>query len=306
MRWPISALSMCQTGLWKSADAADHSPTVANVHPYLPAVFARKDHLNHLGHINHLRRTGQVRTLLPGVYCWTAVEDSFELRAEAVTLWDPNAVFLGATAARLSWWPSHPDDIVLVSGTHARTPRPWLRVTSKKLPEDLVVQFDMVRMADPALAVLDMVATGDGNAICEALRRGATTLARMQNALKSMRWADGNAMRRRLLHESRDEPWSPLEREAHVLLHAAGFTGWRTNYRVRTTKGNLYIDVALVVERVAIELDGWEHHGGKDAFHADRERWNSLTLAGWEVLHFTYRTLSTMVPTLEKMLRKHR
>lgn len=272
--------------------------------PFLPAVFARKDHLAHLGHINHLRETGQVRTLLPGVYCWAAVEDSFELRAEAVTLWDPKAVFLGATAARLSWWPTHPDDTLVVSGTHARMPRPWLHITSRKVPEDLVAHFEMIKLADPALAVLDMVASGDGNAICEALRRGATTLSRMQNALKVVRWANGNTMRRRLLHESRDEPWSPLEREAHILLRAAGITGWRTNHRVRTSSGNLYIDVALVAERIAVELDGWEFHGTKDAFHADRQRWNSLALAGWDVLHFTHRTLPTMIPTIKKILRR--
>ncbi|MDO5735609.1 MAG: DUF559 domain-containing protein [Propionibacteriaceae bacterium] len=273
---------------------------------FLPAVFARREHLAHLGHINHLRRTSAIRTLLPGVYCWSGIEDSFELRAEAVRLWDPKAIFLGATAARLSWWPSHPEGRLLVSGTHARTPRPWLEVTSKRVPGELMAQLDTISVADPALAVLEMVAAGDGNAICEALRRGATTLARMQNAVKIVKWANGNTMRRRLLHESRDEPWSPLEREAHTLLRAAHIRGWRTNYPVRTVRGKLYIDVALVEERVAVELDGWEHHGTREAFHADRHRWNSFTLAGWEVLHFTYRTLPTMVPTLQQILRTRR
>lgn len=283
--------------LWKVVEgrgpdgAAFHSE---GMRPSLPAVFARKDHLPHLGHVNHLRRTGQVRTLLPGVYCWTAVEDTFEVRAQAVALWDP------------SWWPNHPAELILVSGSHARAPRPWLHVTSKKVPDDLVREFEMIRLADPALAVLEMMAGGDGNAICEALRRGATTLARMQNALKVVRWANGNTMRRRLLHESRDEPWSPLEREAHKLLRTAHIMGWRTNHPVRTARGKFFIDVALVAQHIAVELDGWEFHGGKDAFHADRERWNSLTLSGWEVLHFTHRTLDTMVPTLRKMLRSRR
>lgn len=270
-----------------------------------PAVFARKDHLPELGHVNHLRRTGRLRTLLPGVYCWAGIEDSFELRAEAVTLWDPSAVFLGSAAARLSWWPTHPQERILVSGSRARTPRPWLHVSAKKVPVDHVVRFNMIQLADPALAVLEMLSSGDGNAICEALRRGATTMAHLHNALKHMLWADGNVVRRQLLRAARDEPWSALEMDAHQMLRAARIRGWSTNHLVRTKAGKLYVDVAFVEQRIAVELDGWEYHGTRAAFHADRERWNSLALEGWQVLHFTHHTLSTLVPTLTRAL-KHR
>lgn len=186
-----------------------------------PAVFARKDHLPEFGQFNHLRRTGRLRTMLPGVYCWAEIEDSFELRAEAVNLWDPAAVFLGSAAARLSWWPTHPQTRILVSGTHARTPRPWLQVSAKKVPVDHVARFNRVQLADPALAVLEMLSSVDPNAICEALRRGATTMAHLHNALKHLLWADGNVLRRQLLRASRDEPWSPLELDAHQLLRGA-------------------------------------------------------------------------------------
>lgn len=292
--------------LWSGADPPSLPPTVLHMDAHFPAVFARRDHLFELGPLNHLRRTGRLRTLLPGVYCWAEMEDSFELRAEAVTLWDPAAVFLGSAAARLSWWPTHPEPTILVSGTRARAPRPWLKVSAKKVPTDHVAEFNMIRIADPALAVLEMLSFGDPHAICEALRRGATTMAHLNNALKHILWADGNVARRQLLRAARDEPWSPLELDAHQSLRSAGIRGWSTNHLVRTPAGKLYVDVAFVERRIAVELDGWEHHGTRGAFHADRERWNALTLEGWQVLHFTYRTLDTLIPTLTRALRRRR
>ncbi len=39
---------------------------------------------------------------------------------------------------------------------------------------------------------------------------------------------------------------------------------------------------------LAIELDGWETHGIRSAFDADRMRANDLVLLGWTVLRFTW------------------
>lgn len=48
------------------------------------------------------------------------------------------------------------------------------------------------------------------------------------------------------------------------------------------------VDVALPAERIAIEIDGWQHHGRYLAdFRRDREKDRALTLEGWRVLRFT-------------------
>jgi very-short-patch-repair endonuclease len=47
-------------------------------------------------------------------------------------------------------------------------------------------------------------------------------------------------------------------------------------------------DLAYPRERLLIELDGWSAHGTRRAFHADRRRQNSLVLAGWTLLRFTW------------------
>ena len=42
-------------------------------------------------------------------------------------------------------------------------------------------------------------------------------------------------------------------------------------------------------ERLIVEVDGWETHRTRKAFHDDRRRDQLLRLAGWEVLRFTDR-----------------
>lgn len=132
-------------------------PTVHGMDNALPSVFARRDHRAAIGHIDHLLRAGHLKSVLPGVYAWTRCEDSFELRAHAVWLWDRNAVFLGSAAARLTWWPECRVGTILVSGTRSRQPRPWLVVTSKRIPDALVTDLHGARVATPALSVLEMI-----------------------------------------------------------------------------------------------------------------------------------------------------
>ena len=56
----------------------------------------------------------------------------------------------------------------------------------------------------------------------------------------------------------------------------------------RPIPGRRYrVDMALVAERLAIEVDGFAHHGKflRD-FRRDRVRQNLLVIAGWRVLRF--------------------
>lgn len=61
----------------------------------------------------------------------------------------------------------------------------------------------------------------------------------------------------------------------------------RWEYRVPGSPRRYRIDVAFPADRLAVELDGWRHHGKyKQDFQRDRERQNALTLAGWRILRF--------------------
>ena len=48
------------------------------------------------------------------------------------------------------------------------------------------------------------------------------------------------------------------------------------------------VDFAFPHRRLAIDVDGYEHHSTPDAFQRDRARQNDLVAAGWTVLRFTW------------------
>jgi very-short-patch-repair endonuclease len=48
------------------------------------------------------------------------------------------------------------------------------------------------------------------------------------------------------------------------------------------------LDIAFPDQKVAIEIDGWAHHGKHKAAHAkDRDRQNLLVLSGWRILRYS-------------------
>jgi very-short-patch-repair endonuclease len=49
------------------------------------------------------------------------------------------------------------------------------------------------------------------------------------------------------------------------------------------------LDFAYVDERIDVEVDGWAHHGAREAFEADRRRDAELAALGWVVVRFTWR-----------------
>lgn len=158
------------------------------------------------------------------------------------------------------------------------------------------------RIACPALSTVQLTRDLGGNAIDEALRRGAAALPQMWEVLEVMPGLHGNVEARRLLHESRDRPWSELERRAHVLLRAARIKGWETNLPVRVAGFNFFLDVGFRGRKLAIELDGYEVHLRRDVFITDRERQNLLALAGWKVLRYTSASLTSLVAQVRTAL----
>ena len=110
-------------------------------------------------------------------------------------------------------------------------------------------------------------------------------------ALRATPYRIGNTDRRRLLLDSRDEPWSAAERLAHRILRAAGIRGWKANYRVRCRGRTYYLDIAFPGLKLAVEIDGRFHGLDGAVFENDRFRQNELVRSGWMVLRFTWQML---------------
>ncbi|MDO5735717.1 MAG: DUF559 domain-containing protein [Propionibacteriaceae bacterium] len=267
-------------------------------------VLSRRRHPTLIGRIDAAVKKGTLVPLMPGTY---APENTFESLVLSVADWDPHAVFASGTAARLTWWPDIRFDAV-----HALTHRcPRRKVAGAQLSQtpldaDLVMDVGSLRIQHPAASTVDLVRILGADAIDEALRRRATSVAAMLWALRLMPGRADNPQIAQLIHESRDEPWSALERRAHTMLRTAGIRGWRTNLQIRVPWGWVYADIAFPAEKVVVELDGWEFHQARTSFVADRRRDVALHLKGWTVLRFTADSMEELVPQLRQHLTTRR
>ena len=177
---------------------------------------------------------------------------------------------------------------VTCSLRHQRRPQPGFDFTRRQIPAELVVSRSGLRLTSPALTALDLCATVGGEAIDQALRTRATTLAHLQRAMELTAARVGNRTRRQLLLDSRAEPWSEAERSIHRLLRAAGITGWHANQPVVLRDSTFYVDLIFRKLKLVIEIDGRLYHTGAEVFETDRRRQNLLVLDGWCVLRFTW------------------
>lgn len=250
-------------------------------------VVSRRSHPDLDRAFDGLLRRREIEAVLPGVYALPGVRALPEIRVAALQLYEPDAVLLEHAAARFSFWPALPVNAVAAAIPRVRPlNRDGYRLVRRKIPTDLVAEVGGRRLTAPALTALDLGA----DAIDFALRTRAVTLVEMRAVLDATPYHRGNAARRLVLDESSDEPWSAAERRLHLLLRAAGLTGWVGNLPVTIGESLYVIDVAFRGMKLAIEVDGRHFHGDA-TFESDRWRQNALALAGWRILRFTWRMI---------------
>jgi very-short-patch-repair endonuclease len=253
-------------------------------------VLARRDHVRLVPAIDHALRAGRLRALLPGVYVGAGAAPDLVVRARALMAWSPDAVLTGRAAARLAFWPDLAVVDVEAAARRVRAQTPGYQLERRAIDPELVLERDGLRLTRPALTALDLCSTLGGDAIDTVLRSGSASLAELHSVLDRTGKRRGNDVRRRLLLDSRDEPWSEAERRAHRLLRDAGLAGWVTNHPVHIAGARYYLDIAFPGVMLAIEIDG-RVHDRYDAFEYDRARQNDLVLQGWRVLRFTWSML---------------
>lgn len=251
-------------------------------------VITRRDYPQIATQIDYALRSGELARILPGVYAPRDLATDWRTVAKAVPLWDPAAVIIGETAAALTFWEElRPRTVEVV--TARRLPRgAGITVRQRRIPPELIASRGGLRYSLPALTAVDLVTSRGADVIDTALRSRMVTLDDLHRALRLTSGRTGNDERRRVLIESRTEPWSALERLAHRHLHAAGIHHWGANVPIVCDGHTFHQDIAMTRCPLSIELDGYEHHVSRKQFETDRRRGNFLLLAGREVLHFTW------------------
>jgi very-short-patch-repair endonuclease len=228
--------------------------------------------------------------MFPGVYLHPELATNLRWKVLALSRWQPDAVVCGAAAAALTYAPDAGADLV-EAALRTEVRAPGFRFVRRTIDPDLIAQVAGIRVTVPALTALDMALVEGADAIDDVLRAGAADLGALWTAMRNCAGRRGNRELARLLHDSRDQPWSAAERLLHRLLRAAGVVGWRANHPVRIAGRRYYLDVAFPAIRLAIEVDG-RQHDLPDAFEYDRARHNDLVHAGWTVIHLTWRMIN--------------
>lgn len=239
-------------------------------------------------------RSGWLTPVLPGVYAESDLAEHPDTRIRAVGLWSGSAVLTGTAAARLTFWPDVEVGPVTVANTSSRCAAHGYRMSRRRVPPHLIHSIDNLRCTSPALTALDLVPTHGTDVLDTALRSRRVTLSQLRETLSSTKGRVGNSHRAAAVLDSRDNPWSPAEREAHRLLRSGGITGWVANYPLPMLGVIYYLDIAFPSARVAVEVDGRVHNRDL-VFESDRYRQNDIIMAGWRVLRFTW-TMLTRYP----------
>lgn len=124
------------------------------------------------------------------------------------------------------------------------------------------------------------------------LRRypGRRGVRRLRIALERLEGTDGNLR-------------SPLEQRFLRLLDRHDLPRPRLNAWIPVPGGQVQVDCLWPEMRNVVELDGWQAHGTRAAFRADRARDRRLHLAGYTVTRFTWSDLSDEPETVARDLR---
>lgn len=242
--------------------------------------------------VNRCVRAGRWRRCFPGVYFADdrPFTDAARVRA-AVWGYGPEAAASGLTAA---WWHSltkFPPEIVEVTvpRTSHHPHRDGVRMRRRDLAQRDVVERKGLRVTELALTVVEAaVRTRGGSVLMDAALQRHVDLRDLWRTHLRNKGRHGSPAARRLLQAASGGARSEAERLLVKLLRQEGITGWHANCPV----GGYKVDIGFPKVKVAIEVDGLAFHSDADAFIADRQRQNIITLRGWKVLRFTWMDLT--------------
>jgi hypothetical protein len=203
-------------------------------------------------------RAGQLIPVHAGVYAVGHLRDDAVARAMAAVLaCEPGAVLSHHSAAAL-WgfrkWAAGPMHVI-APGKHRRR---GIKAHRCALTRREVRKHLGIRVTSPARTLLDI-----RRSLSERQLSRAINDAQVSKCLRA-RDLEGTPLHRFVGELSR----SPLEDD---------FRPWRKRHNVPEPQYNVRLgpyeaDIYYVVERVIVELDGWEFHRTKESFENDRER----------------------------------
>lgn len=246
--------------------------------------------------------TGAWVEIRKGVYIVGGVPPSWEQTLLAVTLGFDDCWISHGTAGRLLTLKHAPQidgiEILRPYGKHRRVDGVVEHRSRIITPAD-VSRMSRIPVTSIGRTIVEcsgrLTPRQTGEMIDDAKRRHPQALEETRAAFA--RLASGGRRRLRGIRSALalrlpgyDPGESDLELRAIRVLVAAGLPTPVQQLRITLNGQRRRIDLAYPTEKVAIELKGWEWHGGRAAFDADHARGNELVAIGYRLLQFTSET----------------
>jgi len=246
--------------------------------------------------VDDLLRRGRWVRVLPRVFAVDVDPASPRVKIRSTWLWAGNGAAISGCAA--AWWwglEAKPPAVVtvLVPLPTRRAPRPGIQIVREAIDARDTDFEDWIGITTVMRTCLDLARSGQPDYLETALRLRKADGASLQAGLDRMRGRRGRVLAGRAVNEVGTNPWSFAERVAHRRLIQAGISGWVANPAVRLPSGTRYPDIALEDIKLAIEINGREHHTREQDFERDYARSAEFAMAGWTVLQFTWRQVSS-------------
>ncbi len=248
--------------------------------------------------ITHRMRTGMLRRAYPAVYVVSAFPRSWEQELMAANRWVGDAVVSHRAAAHL-WELDGIEQPPLEFTTDARTAPSGRRVIvhrSQWGARDLRRRKGF-HTTSPERTLVDLAAVVSEasleSALESALRQRLTTLDRVRRRAdeRSGRGRRGcNKLRRLLDRRALDDvdTGSDLEVAWQRVIREGSFPDPVRQFKCRLPDGSEgRADFAWPEAKVAVEIDSWKWHFGRQCWVRDGEKSNELQIDGWVVLHFS-------------------
>lgn len=243
------------------------------------------------GHIARAQEAGRLQRVHRGVYAVGHAALSDHARATAAILVFPGTAVLSHGSAAWLWGliPTAPREAAVTVAARGNR-RPGLRVHRVwSLADEERTTYEGLPVTSVARTIVDLAGAssnrGLSRAVDRARRRGKLDLAAIDRALARRSGSFGKERLQEVLRLYRQPVFDRARSELLFLdaIHDVGLSPPRLNTWVEKWE----IDAYWEAERFAVEVDGWETHGSREAFEGDRLRQEELKLAGIDSIRIT-------------------
>ncbi len=243
-------------------------------------------------------RTGEVRTVLRGVFAASALEDCLDLRAAAVArVAGAHVVVTDRTAAWLHGVDTHaygehdstPPIETCALRWHAPSTTPGVDGRTRDLAPADVMELDGIRLTTPLRTALDLGCHLRRReafaAICLLMRRHGILRSDLLREVRRYRRRRGVVQLRELVGLADPRFESPRESWCFLAIADAGLDLPEPQVWIEVDGIPTYrLDLAYRRKRVCVEYDGHEGHSSDEQRRYDEERRRWLREHGWVVI----------------------